>query len=160
MFPAGYNNAYQITQVSGYVVITYEMIHESRIIPLDGRAHVDASIRLWNGDSRGRWEGDTLVVDTTNFNGKGQISTSAAGGRMRGIPQSDAAHIIERFTRMDADTILYEVSIDDPKIYTRPWKLEIPLTHDPDYVIYEYACHEGNYALPNILGGGRTLDTD
>jgi hypothetical protein len=158
MFPAGYNNAYQITQVPGYVVISYEMIHESRIIPLDGRPHVDSSVRLWNGDSRGHWEGDTLVVDTTNFNGKGQISTSAAGGRMRGIPQSDAAHIIERFTRADADTIIYEVSIDDPKVYTRPWKLEIPLTRDPGYVIYEYACHEGNYALPNILGGGRAQD--
>jgi hypothetical protein len=158
MFPAGYNNAYRITQVPGYVVISYEMIHESRIVPLDARAHVDASIRLWNGDSRGRWEGDTLVIDTTNFNGKGQISTSAAGGRMRGILQSDAAHIIERFTRTDADTILYEVTIDDPKIYTRPWKLEIPLLRDSDYVIYEYACHEGNHALPNILSGGRAQD--
>jgi hypothetical protein len=158
MFPAGYNNAYRITQVPGYVVITYEMIHESRIIPLDGRPHVDASIRLWNGDSRGRWEGDTLVIDTTNFNGKGQISTSAAGGRMRGIPQSDAAHIVERLTRTDADTILYEVSIEDPNVYTRPWKLEIPLQRDPGYVIYEYACHEGNHALPNILSGGRAQD--
>ena len=158
MFPAGYNNAYQIVQVPGYVVITYEMIHESRVIPLDGRRHVDPSIRLWNGDPRGHWEGDTLVVETTNFNGKGQISTSAAGGRMRGIPQSDAAHIIERFTRTDAKTILYEVSIDDPKVYTRPWKLEIPLVRDAGYVIYEYACHEGNYAVANILRGGRARD--
>jgi hypothetical protein len=158
MFPAGYNNAYQIMQVPGYVVINYEMIHESRIIPLDGRPHVDASIRLWNGDSRGHWEGDTLVVDTTNFNGRGQISTSAAGGRIRGIQQSSAAHVVERFTRTDADTILYEVSIDDPEVYTRPWKLEIPLVRDPHYVIYEYACHEGNHALPNILRGGRAQD--
>ena len=158
MFPAGYNNAYQIMQVPGYVVITYEMIHETRIIPLDGRPHVDSSIRLWSGDSRGRWEGDTLVIDTTNFNGKGQISTSAAGGRMRGIPQSDAAHIVERLTRMDADTILYEVSVEDPNVYTRPWKLEIPLHRDSGYVIYEYACHEGNHALPNILRGGRAQD--
>ena len=158
MFPAGYNNAYQIMQIPGYVVINYEMIHESRIIPLDGRPHVDASIRLWNGDSRGHWDGDTLVVDTTNFNGRGQISTSAAGGRIRGIPQSAAAHIVERFTRTDADTILYEVSIDDPEVYTGPWKLEIPLTRDPHYVIYEYACHEGNYALPSILSGGRAQD--
>jgi len=158
MFPAGYNNAYQIVQVPGFVVITYEMIHESRIIPLDGRPHVNPSIRLWNGDPRGHWEGDTLVVETTNFNGKGQISTSAAGGRMRGIPQSDAARIIERFTRTDAKTILYEVSIDDPKVYTRPWKLEIPLVRDAGYVIYEYACHEGNYAVANILRGGRARD--
>jgi hypothetical protein len=158
MFPAGYNNAYQIVQVPGYVVITYEMIHESRVIPLDGRPHVDPGIRLWNGDPRGHWEGDTLVVETTNFNGKGQISTSAAGGRMRGIPQSDAARIVERFTRTDAKTILYEVSIDDPKVYTRPWRLEIPLVRDADYVIYEYACHEGNYAVANILRGGRARD--
>jgi hypothetical protein len=158
MFPAGYNNAYQIVQVPGYVVITYEMIHESRVIPLDGRPHVDPGIRLWNGDPRGHWEGETLVVETTNFNGKGQISTSAAGGRMRGIPQSDTARIVERFTRTDAKTILYEVSIDDPKVYTRPWKLEIPLVRDADYVIYEYACHEGNYAVANILRGGRARD--
>jgi hypothetical protein len=160
MFPAGYNNAYQIVQIPGYVVISYEMIHESRIIPLDGRPHLPPSIRLWNGDSRGRLEGNTLVVDTTNFNGQGWIATSAAGGRMRGIPQSDAAHIVERFTRTDADTILYEVTIDDPKVYTSPWRLEIPLNRESDYTIYEYACHEGNRAMENILRGGRAQEAE
>jgi hypothetical protein len=90
MFPAGYNNAYQILQIPGYVVILYEMIHETRIIPLDGRPHVSADIRLWNGDSRGHWEGQTLVVDTTNYNNKGSIGTSAATDRIKGIPQSEA----------------------------------------------------------------------
>jgi len=94
MFPAGYNNAYQIVQIPSHVVIHYEMIHDTRIIPLDGRPHLPPSIRLWNGDSRGRFEGNTLVVDTTNFNGKSWIATSAAGGRIKGIPQSDAAHIV------------------------------------------------------------------
>jgi len=158
MFPAGYNNAYQIVQIPGYVVIHYEMIHDTRIIPLDGRPHLPPSIRLWNGDSRGRFEGNTLVVDTTNFNGKSWIATSAAGGRIKGIPQSDAAHIVERFTRTDADTILYEVTIEDPEVYTAPWKVEIPLNRETDYMIFEYACHEGNRAVENILRGGRAQD--
>ena len=158
MFPAGYNNAYQIVQIPGYVVIHYEMIHDTRIIPLDGRPHLPPSIRLWNGDSRGRFEGNTLVVDTTNFNGKSWIATSAAGGRIKGIPQSDAAHIVERFTRTDADTILYEVTIEDPEVYTAPWKVEIPLNRETDYMIFEYACHEGNRAVENILLGGRAQD--
>ena len=131
MFPAGYNNAYQIVQIPGYVVILYEMIHEARMIPLDGRPHPPAGVGLWNGDSVGRWEGNTLVVDTTNFNGKGWIATSAAAGRVKGIPQSTALHVVERFTRVDADTIDYEVTIDDPNVYTRPWKVAIPLNRDP-----------------------------
>lgn len=158
MFPAGYNNAYQIVQLPGYVVILYEMIHEARVIPLDGRPHLPASVKLWNGDPRGRWEGNTLVVDTTNYNGKGWISTSAAGGRMKGIAQSEALHVVERFTRVDQDTINYEVTIDDPNVYTKPWKLAIPLNRDPEYQIFEYACHEGNYAVENILRGGRALE--
>ena len=96
MFPAGYNNAYQIVQVPGYVVILYEMIHEARTIPLDGRPHPPSSVGQWNGDSVGRWEGNTLVIDTTNFNGKGWIATSAATGRIKGIPQSTALHLVER----------------------------------------------------------------
>src|SRR3970040_588039 len=104
MFPAGYNNGYQIIQIPGYVVIVYEMIHDTRIIPLDGRAHVGAGIRLWNGDPRGRWEGNTLVVETTNYNDKGSIATSASTGRIRGIPHSGAMRVVERFTRVDADT--------------------------------------------------------
>src|SRR6202163_5077624 len=109
MFPAGYNNAYQIVQTPGYVVLQYEMIHETRLIPLDGRPHLPSSVGLWNGDSVGRWEANTLVVDSTNFNGKGWIATSASAGRIKGIPQSTALHLVERFTRVDADTIDYEV---------------------------------------------------
>src|SRR5437867_4932494 len=158
MFPAGYNNAYQIVQTPGYVVIHSEMIHEARIIPLDVRPHAPSHVRRWNGDPRGRWEGNTLVVDTTNYNNKGWISTSAAGGRIKGIPQSEALHVLERFTRVDADTINYEVTIDDPNIYTRPWKVAIPLSRESNYQIFEYACHEGNEAVANILRGGRAAE--
>jgi hypothetical protein len=158
MFPAGYNNAYQIVQTPGYVVILYEMIHETRIIPIDGRPHVSSNIRLWNGDSRGHWEGNTLVVDTTNYNNKGSIGTSAATNRIKGIPQSEALHVVERFTRSSPDTISYEVTIDDPPMYSRPWKVAFPLTRDDKYRIYEYACHEGNHAVENVLGGGRAAD--
>jgi hypothetical protein len=159
MFPAGYNNAYQIVQVPGYVVILSEMIHNARIIPLDARPHVPDNIRQWDGDSRGHWEGDTLVVETTNYNGKGWISTSAAGGRIKGIPQSRDLHVIERFRRVNTDTISYQVTIDDPDEYTKPWKVSIPLVRDPDYKIFEYACHEGNEAVGNVLRGGRALDS-
>ena len=158
MFPAGYNNAYQILQIPGYVVILYEMIHETRIIPLDGRPHVSAGIRLWNGDSRGHWEGKTLVVDTTNYNSKGSIGTSAATLRIKGIPQSEALHVVERFARTSPDTISYEVTIDDPPMYSRPWKAAFPLTLAKNYRIYEYACHEGNHAVENVLNAGRKLD--
>jgi hypothetical protein len=158
MFPAGYNNAYQIIQTPGYVVIVHEMIHEARIIPVDGRPHLDQSIRLWTGDPRGRWEGNTLVVETTNFNDKGWIATNAASARLRGVPHSDALRLVERFTRADADTISYEVTIEDPNIYTRPWTVAIPLTRDESYQIFEYACHEGNRAIENILSMARTAE--
>ena len=158
MFPAGYNNAYQILQTPGYVVIFSEMIHEARVIPLDGRPRLPASVRQWNGDSIGHWEGETLVVDTTNYNGKGMIATSAATARIRGIHESEALHVVERFTRVDANTISYEVTIDDPNIYTAPWKVSMPLTRDASYLIYEYACHEGNYAMEDTLRGGRAKE--
>jgi len=158
MFPAGYNNAYQIVQSKNYVVIHYEMIHEARIIPIDGRPHLPANVRLWNGDPRGRWEGNTLVVDTTNYNNKGWISTSAAGGRIKGVPQTESLHVVERFTPIDANTIDYEATIDDPKMFTRPWTVSVPLHRDPTYRIYEYACHEGNYAVGNILRGARAAE--
>ncbi len=158
MFPAGYNNAYRIVQIPGYVIILYEMIHNARIIPLDGRPHLSAGVRLWDGDPRGHWEGNTLVIDTTNYNNKGWIATSAATGRIKGIPQSEKLHVVERFTRVDADTINYEVTIDDPAVYTRPWKVGIPLGRDSNYQIFEYACHEGNEAVGNILRGGRAAE--
>jgi len=158
LFPAGYNNAHEIVQSPGYVMIFSEMIHEARIIPLDGRPHLPADVRQWNGDSRGHWEHNTLVVDTTNFNGKGWISTSAAGLRIKGIPQSKALHLVERFTRVSADTINYELTVEDPEVYTKPWKVAMPLTREENYRIYEYACHEGNEAVANILRGGRAVD--
>jgi len=117
MFPAGYNNAYEIVQSPGYVTILYEMIHEARIIPIDGRPHLPAQVRSWNGDSRGRWDGNTLVVDTTNYNDKGWITTAAAGGRIKGIRQSESLHVVERFTRIDRNTIDYQATIDDPKTF-------------------------------------------
>jgi hypothetical protein len=158
MFPAGYNNAYQILQVPGSVVILYEMIHETRIIPINGRPHLPANIRQWNGDPRGHWEGDTLVVDTVNYNGKGWIATSAAGARIKGIPQSEGEHVVERFKRVDANTIDYRVTIDDPGVYTNTWQVSVPLTREQNYRIYEYACHEGNQAVENVLKGGRAAD--
>jgi hypothetical protein len=154
-FPAGYNNGYQILQFPGYVVIHYEMIHAARIIPTDGRKHLPPHLRFWDGDSVGRWEGDTLVVDVTNYNGKGWIATNAAAGRIRGVLQSDALHVVERFTRVSASTIHYDVTIDDPKIYTKPWKVAIPLERNDDYAVYEYACHEGNHAVEHVLRGAR-----
>jgi hypothetical protein len=158
MFPAGYNNGYEIVQIPGYVVIVYEMIHDTRIIPLDGRPHVGADIRLWNGDPRGRFEGNTLVVETTNFNDKGSIATNAASGRIRGIPHSDELHVVERFTRISEDVINYSVTITDPKVYTAPWTVALPLNRDASYLMFEYACHEGNLALPNALNAGRVRE--
>jgi hypothetical protein len=155
MFPAGYNNAYAIVQSPGYVMIHYEMIHEARIIPIDGRPHLPAQVRSWNGDPRGRWDGNTLVVETTNYNAKGWIATSAAGGRIKGVPQTESLRVVERFTPIDANTIDYQVTIEDPAMYTRPWTVAIPLHRDPTYRIYEYACHEGNRAVENVLRGAR-----
>jgi len=147
-------------QIPGYVVIHYEMIHMARIIPTNGRPHLPATMRLWDGDSVGRWEGNTLVVDITNYNGKGWIATNASSGRIKGIPQSDALHVVERFTRTGEHTIDYQVTIDDPKVYTRPWTMQIPLNRDDSYQIYEYACHEGNHAIEHMLRGGRVRDRE
>ena len=160
MFPAGYNNAYRIIQIPGHVVIAFEMIHETRIIPIDGRARLGDAIRQWNGEPRGRWEGNTLVVESTNYNDKGSIATSAATGRIRGIPQTSGMRVVERFTRIDADTINYSVTIDDPKVYSKPWTVALPLNRDDTYQFFEYSCHEGNYALPNPLSYGRKRDRE
>jgi hypothetical protein len=158
MFPAGYNNAYQIFQSPGYVVILYEMIHAARVIPLDGRPHLPENVRQWDGDSRAHWEGDTLVVDTTNYNNKGWIATSAATGRVKGILQSEALHVLERFQRVSPDVLRYEVVITDPNEYTKPWKVSMPLSRDQSYQLLEYACQEGNHAVENVLRGGRAQD--
>jgi hypothetical protein len=158
LFPAGYGSGYQILQGPGYVAIIYEMIHEARVIPIDGRPHVGPAIRMWNGDSRGRWEGNTLVVDISNYNDKGSVATNVATQRVRAIPQSEALHVVERFTRVDENTINYDVVIEDPKVFTAPWKVAMPLQREPDYQIFEYACHEGNRAVPNTLSAGRARD--
>jgi hypothetical protein len=153
MLPGGYGNVYEIVQAPGYVAIVSEMIHDARIIPLDGRPF--SNTRSWNGESRGHWENNTLVVETKNFNGKGWIATNVASGRIKGIAQSEAARVIERLTRTAADTIQYEITIEDPNVYTKPWKVSFPFTKDASSQIFEYACHEGNYAMSNILSGAR-----
>jgi hypothetical protein len=158
MISPSYNAAFQFVQGPGYFAILYEMIHETRIIPVDGSPHLPSTIRQWSGDSRGHWEGNTLVVDVTNYNGLAHITTSGSSARVRGIHQSEAAHVVERFTRVSADQINYEVTIDDPQIYTRPWTVAMLLTRDDTYQIYEYACHEGNQGLPNTLSAGRARD--
>ena len=155
MFPAQYNNGYTIHQSPGYVVISYEMIHDSRIIPLDGRPHLGSKIRQWNGDSRGRWEGNTLVIETTNYNDKGMIASSAASGRARGVATSDQMRVTERITPLDKDTLKYEVTITDPKNFSKSWSVMMPLNRDEKYLMLEYACHEGNMSLPNELKAGR-----
>jgi len=155
IFPGGYGAGYQIFQAPGVVVIYYEMIHEARMIPVDGRPHLPQAFRFWNGDSRGRWEGNTLVVDITNYNDKSAIATNIASQGMRGVGQSEQLHVVERFTIVDANTINYEATIDDPKTYTARWKVAMPINRDPAYRIFEYACHEGNHGLPNSLSSGR-----
>jgi len=151
ILPVIYNNGNQILQARGLVIIRYEMIHETRIIPLDGRAHAGPAIRSYMGDPRGHWEGSTLVVETTNLLG----DRNGIGLNGNGMPHSDALRLTERFTRVDANTINYEAIIDDPKTWVRPWKIAFPLKRDDGFQVYEYACHEGNYALRDILAGAR-----
>jgi hypothetical protein len=160
MFPVAYNNAYQIVQTPGYVLILAEMIHDARVIPIGraGAAHADARVRSWAGDSRGHWEGSTLVVDTSNFNGRGWIATGVNAVPLRGVPVSDRLHVIERFTRVDRDTMQYEITIDDPVHYSAPWKIAYPLARDAEYQMFEYACHEGNHAVELILRGARVQE--
>jgi len=153
LLPVIYNNGNQIIQAPGVVVLRNEMIHETRFFYLDGRPHVSPKIRSYMGDSRAHWDGDTLVVETTNM-----FDRNGVGGNGGGQPFSDALKITERFTRTDADTITYRATIDDPKTYTRPFTIEFPWRRDPNYGFFEYACHEGNHALHNILSGARADD--
>ena len=142
-----YSSNYQIFQVPGYVIVFQELIHEPRIIPLDGRPHIPESMRQWMGDSRGRWEGDTLVVETTNFSAK----TNFRGSR-------DTLHLTERYTRTAVDTIDYRFTVNDPHTFTRPWTAVRPMTRidiEERRSIFEYACHEGNYSMEGILAGAR-----
>ena len=139
----GYNNNLQIFQGPGYVAIMYEMIHEVRIIPLDARPHVAQGVRQWLGDARGHWEGNTLIVETTNFNGKASF---------RGA--SENLRLVERFSRLDADTLDYQFTVEDPSTWTRPWTAAVPMPRVGN-IMYEYACHEGNYGLVGQLSGAR-----
>jgi hypothetical protein len=147
MMPLGYSNMYQIFQTPTYVAIFYEVIHDVRIIPLDGRPHVGSDLRQWWGDSRGRWEGDTLVVEVTNFTDKTFGTQQALGGFRGG---SKDMKITERW-RVNADDVLeYKATITDPRSYTRPWTMAVPLVRDTN-TLFEYACHEGNYGMENLL---------
>ena len=146
MTPTGYNNNFQLVQAAGYVVIFNEQIHDARIIPLDGRPHLPQNVRQWMGDSRGHWEGSTLVIDTSNFTGKANFRGSG-----------ENMHLTERFTRTDPDTLLYEFTVDDPQSFTRSWTGQIPMSKGPER-IYEYACHEGNYSLFTTLSSARALE--
>lgn len=160
MLPAGYNNAYRIVQTPDHVAIQHEMIHDVRVIPLSDRPHIDGEIRQWMGDARAHWDGDVLVVETTNFHSRGWIASSFAGGRLKGIPTSKALHVVERYERVSQDTIIWTVTIEDANVYTQPWTISMPLTRDPNYVIYEYACHEGNWAVAGSLGGARVQEAN
>jgi len=148
VLPAGYNNNIEIFQTSGYVVVLMEMIHDARIVPLDGRPHLPKGITQWMGDSRGRWEGDTLVVETTNF---------SSGTNFRGA--SEHLRLVERFARTDANSIDYRFTVEDASTWTQPWTVALPLVRN-DGRVYEYACHEGNQGLLNILSYARTLEKD
>jgi hypothetical protein len=143
MIPGGYNNNYQIVQGGGYVTIVVEMIHDVRTIPTDGRPHLPATVRQWMGDPRGHWEGNTLVVDTTNFTDKTNFRGSG-----------ENLHLIERFTRTGPDQLMYEFTVNDPDSFTRPWTVQIPMAKT-DGPLFEYACHEGNYGMEGMLRGAR-----
>jgi len=146
MVPSAYNNNVQIFQNRDYVVIYNEMVHNARIVPLDGRPHVKSTVRQWVGDSRGRWEGDTLVVETTNFLGETAFNNSSGN-----------LHLTERFTRVDGDTLVYEFTVNDATTWTTPWTAQIPMNRSDDR-LYEYACHEGNYGMENLLSAARAVE--
>jgi hypothetical protein len=153
MIPYSYNSNYQFIQTGDLMMIHVEMIHDTRIIPLDGRPHSPPEARSWLGDSVGHWEGNTLVVDTANFNDSHGYFGDAGG--MFGWDRN--LHVLERFSILDAQTLLYRFEVNDPTAFTQPWKGELTMSRAPG-PIYEYACHEGNYALPNLLSGYRAAE--
>ena len=153
MLSSAYDNGTQILQAPGYVTLVHEKLHEARVIPLN-KPHAGPNIRNYLGDSRGHWEGNTLVVETTNF----LDNKTGIGRNGNGIPTSDALRLVERFTRVDSNTIQYEMTVDDPKIYTRPWKIAFPIMQEPGYQLFEYSCHETNYAMFNSLSGARAQE--
>ena len=150
MMPSGYNNNMQLFQTTDHVVILNEMVHDTRVVPLDGRPHL-AGVRQWAGDTRGHWEGDTLVVESHNFTDR---TASFDPGATAGLGSGETLHLTERFTRVDDDTLLYEYTVDDPATFTRPFTVALPMRKS-EGAVFEYACHEGNYGLMNILRGAR-----
>jgi hypothetical protein len=148
IIPNGYNNNVELLQRRDYIVILTEMVHDARIVPMDGRPHLPASVRQWSGDSRGRWDGDTLVVETTNFTHKGTGTISLP------VTTDENLRLVERFTLADPDTLVYEFTVNDPTTWTKPWTAVVHMKRNPDR-IYEYACHEGNYGMEGILKGAR-----
>ena len=153
MLPTAYNMGTEILQIPGAVVIRNEMIHETRIVPVDGRPHISSKIRSYMGDSRGHWEGETLVIETINFNGK--VGLTRNGNTLLTSPD---LKLVERLTRVAADTLQYEATVEDSRTWTRPWKVSLPLKQHPEYQFFEYACHEGNYAVRNILSAERAAE--
>ena len=153
-FPNQYGSGMQILQAPAFVVIRHEMVHEARIIPLERRPHISSTIQSYMGDPRGWWDGDTLVVETTNFNGR----TGSYARNGDGNPTSAALRLVERFRLRDKDTLLYEVLVEDPQTWVRSWKVAFPIRRDETYMLHEYACHEGNYALRNILSAARAAE--
>jgi hypothetical protein len=159
LFPAPYDSAYHILQTPDHVAIQYELLHVPRIIPISDKPHLSPKIRQWLGDSRARWEGKTLVVDTTNYRAKSILGSATTSRRLRGLPHSESLHTIERFTRVDAGTIQYEVLIRDLNTYDHTWTARFDLlAPPPSYQLLEVACHEGNLYLPGALRGGRVED--
>jgi hypothetical protein len=154
ILPVVYGNGQQIVQAPGYVTILQEMVHEARVIPTDGRPHASANIRSYMGDARGHWEGNTLVVETTNFLG-GKTGIGLNGG---GVPTTEALRVIERYTRIGPNEVRYEATVDDPETYRAPFKVAFPLTQEAGYQNFEYACHEGNYAMFDSLSGARAQE--
>jgi hypothetical protein len=154
IIPVIYGNGQQIVQGRGYVTIMQEMVHEARVIPTDGRPHASPRIRSYMGDARGHWEGNTLVVETTNFLG----NRTGIAGNGNGTPTSDALKLTERYTRTGPNEIRYDVTVDDPKTFTAPFKIAFPLTQEAGYQNFEYACHEGNYAMFDSLSGARAQE--
>ena len=148
--PVVYGNGTRIMQTPNAVIIVHEMVHETRVIPLDGRPHVGSGLKQLMGDSRGHWEGNTLVIETTNFTDR----VAVAGG----VRASEALKTTERITRIDPDMIDFELRVEDPKTYTAPWTLRMTLTHQPGYEMYEYGCHEGNRSVANALSGERAYE--
>jgi len=155
MLTRNYNVGIRVMQSPGYVVMLLEMAHEARIIPTDGRPNLDPTIRQYLGESRGRWEGNTLVIETLNFNGKPAMTNSGVPGAPALNPASENMRIVERLTRTGPETVEYKMTIEDPTVLTRPWTVEFPWQLEPDYDMYEYACHEGNTAVRNYIETSR-----